>query len=83
VLYNLVDGRERRFRWQKIKAIIEPTCHDNPVKDSDQVPPPPRSSMLVSEIKNGISLNEAVKWAEEQTVPVTLFLYDYIANEEE
>lgn len=82
MLCNIIDGRERRYRWQKVKAIIEPTCHDNGIKDSDQAPPH-RKTDIVCEDKNGISLNEAISWAEEQTLPVTLFLYDYTGEEEE
>jgi len=83
MLYNIIDGRKRRHRWQKINAIIEPTWHDNSVQDSDQAPTLHLKSDLVCENKNDISVNEAIKWAEEQNIPVTLYLYDFKADEEE
>ena len=82
MLYNVIDHRKRHYRWKNLKAVIEPTNHDNTVKDSDPAPPLLNFD-LVCEDKNGISLNEAIKWANEQIVPVTLYLYDFVANEEE
>jgi hypothetical protein len=33
MIWNIVDGRERPYRWKAIKAIVEPTWHDNKVAD--------------------------------------------------
>ncbi len=36
---NIIDRRERRYRWKAIDAIIEPTHQDNSVDGSDQAYP--------------------------------------------
>lgn len=36
MLTNIIDHRKRPYRFKKINAVIEPTRHDNTVKDADQ-----------------------------------------------
>jgi hypothetical protein len=36
MIWNIIDGRERRYRWKCVNAIIEPAWHDNSCRDSDQ-----------------------------------------------
>ena len=76
MIWNVVDGRERRYRWAKINAVIESTCHDNTCQDAD-IAPEPDDDSHVYEARSGISLREAIDWAHHQSVPVTLFLYDH------
>jgi hypothetical protein len=74
MIWNIIDKRERRYRWKRINAIIEPTWHDNSCHDSDQAEEDLDAG--VYEQREGISLAEAVEWANAKPYPVTLFLYD-------
>jgi hypothetical protein len=74
MIWNIIDNRERRYRWKRINAIIEPTWHCNSCRDSDQAEEDPDAR--VYEQREDISLAEAVKWANGKSYPITLFLYD-------
>jgi hypothetical protein len=75
MIWNIIDGRARRYRWAKINAVIEDVAHDNACADSDQAEVEDETSVLFDE-RRGISLHEAVVWAESQPGRVTLYLYD-------
>jgi hypothetical protein len=81
MLCNIRDSRSRPLRWLRVKAILEATAHDNDCPDSDPVPPSDLD--LTVEERDGISVPEAVAWAEAQPGAVTLFLYDEGDWEEE
>ena len=74
MIWNIIDRRERRYRWKRVNAIIEPTWHCNSCRDSDQAEEDPDAR--VYEQREGISLAEEVEWANAKPYPVTLFLYD-------
>jgi len=74
MIWNIIDRRTRRYRWQCVNAIIEATSHDNTGSDSDQAPETP-DDVSYEELES-ITLAEAVQWANGQTCPVTLFIYD-------
>jgi hypothetical protein len=76
MIWNVVDLRERRYRWAKINAIIEATWHDNTCKDTDTAPVVRDEDEVTYDEKEGISLHEAINWANRQSCPVTLYLYD-------
>jgi hypothetical protein len=76
MIWNVVDRRKRPFRWAKINAIIEATWHDNTVADSDTARPTSMHTEVTYDAQEGISLHEAIQWANDQTCPVTLYLYD-------
>jgi len=71
---NIIDRRERHYRWKRVNAIIEPTSHDNCCQDSDQAEEDPDAA--VYEQREGISLAKAVGWADAKPYRVTLYLYD-------
>lgn len=73
-LCNVIDRRKRPYRFAKINAIVEPTCHDNSVKDSDRAEPGYRG--IGYDEREHISLAAAVVWAREFAHAVTLYLYD-------
>lgn len=81
MLCNIRDSRTRPFRWRRVKAILEATAHDNEIAESDPVPPSDFDVTFME--RDGISIPEAVAWAEAQPSAVTLFLYDDGAWEEE
>jgi hypothetical protein len=74
MIYNIIDRRNRPYRWREINAIIEATAHDNSCHDSDQQPS--RDDDLTFDQREGISLNEAIEWATEEQCAVTLYIYD-------
>ena len=74
MICNILDHRERQHRWQRIKAIIEPTWHDNSVADADQAKPTVAESDY--DERSAISVEEAVTWAHALPYAVTLYLYD-------
>lgn len=53
--------------------MVEPTVHDNGVADADQAPD---ERTFVHDSMDGISLAEAITWANSFDCPTTLYLYD-------
>ncbi len=76
-LANIRDERSRKNRSLKIVAIIEPSCHDNIVKDADQFDWDDPNINTGYAQRSGLSLYEAVCWANEFRFPVTLYISDY------
>jgi hypothetical protein len=74
MIYNIRDSRKQPYRWKRINAIVEPTRHDNEKRDSDQAEKGPDD--LIYDQREGISLAEAIAWAQNLPEHVTLFLYD-------
>lgn len=79
MLTNIIDRRKRPYRFKKINAVIEPTCHDNSGKggkamDTDNVP---RDYAGIGyDEKEHVALSAAVLWANTFPHAVTLYLYD-------
>jgi hypothetical protein len=76
MISNIIDSRTRPYRWRRVNAIVEATWHDNSVADSDQAEVVRDDREVVYQERNGVSLAEAVAWANAQPCPVTLYLYD-------
>jgi hypothetical protein len=74
MIWNIIDRRERPYRWKRINAIIEATSNDNCVKDADQVEV--HDDDVIYDQRSCLTVAEAVQWAMGQDQPVTLFLYD-------
>ena len=74
MIWNIIDQRERRYRWKAFNAIIEPTHHDNRVADSDEALPDDVGEPYAA--REGISLADAVQWASSLDYGVTLYLSD-------
>jgi hypothetical protein len=75
MIENISDHRERPHRWRCINAIIEPTWHDNdggPDRDQSE----PGRGDIAYDQREGISLAEAIAWANGLPDRVTLYLYD-------
>ena len=73
-LTNIIDHRKRPYRFAKVNAVVEPTCHDNSLADSDKVEPG-YGGIGYAE-REHVTLADAVAWANSYTEPTTLFLYD-------
>ncbi|MBX7502419.1 hypothetical protein K3181_13305 [Qipengyuania sp. YG27] len=76
MLWNIIDKRTRPYRWREINAIIEATEHDNSCTDADQAPESDPKVAVDYEALEAVSVSDAIKWAESQSCPVTLYLYD-------
>lgn len=76
MIWNVIDKRARPYRWAKINAIIEATWHDNTALDADVAPLALAEDEVTYDQREGISLHEAIRWANAQRCPVTLYLYD-------
>jgi hypothetical protein len=79
MICNVIDNRTRPYRWRRIDAIIEATSHDNACADSDQQPES-QDDLVYSERK-GISLGEAIAWANDAPSSVTLYIHDEGGND--
>jgi len=78
MILNIIDNRENKHRWTNVLAIIEPTWHDNSCNNSDQSTPCEGEEDYAE--KKGISLSDAIKWAENLSFNVTLYIYDIDGN---
>jgi len=76
MLWNIIDNRTRPYRWREVNAIVEAVEHDNSCRDADQAPESDPSLTVIYDALEAVSVQEAVAWANAQTCPVTLFLYD-------
>lgn len=76
MIWNIIDRRSRPYRWASINAIIEAAWHDNSVADTDIAPGASLEDEVTYEQREGLSLHEAINWANNQACPVTLYLYD-------
>jgi len=74
MIWNVVDERERRYRWKRINAVIEPTWQDSSCADSDQADK--GSALDPCEARKGVSVADAIAWASGKAHPVTLYLND-------
>lgn len=76
MIWNIIDERGNRYRWAKVHAIIEAAWHDNSVSGADEVPPANLETEVTFDERYGISVREAIIWANSQNCPVTLYLRD-------
>ena len=74
MIWNIIDRRNRPYRWKRVNAIIEAVENDNACEDADQAPYDPDG--IDYDQREGISVSEAVTWATEQEGAVTLYIYD-------
>ena len=82
MIVNMIDLRSRQYRWASILAVVEAASKDNAAQDADTV-----ESGIGIEIdyaeRDGISVREAVLWADRLEGMVTLYLYDRDETEDE
>jgi hypothetical protein len=75
MIVNFIDLRERPYRWSKVLAVVEAAAKDNEAEDSDKVDDRFGIEIDYAE-RDGVSVREAVLWAERLEGMVTLYLYD-------
>jgi hypothetical protein len=76
MIWNIIDRRKRPYRWAQVNAIIEAVEHDNSCVDADQAPEAAPDKVIDYDQLEGISVEQAVTWANQQDAAVTLYLYD-------
>jgi hypothetical protein len=76
MIWNVIDRRTRPYRWKCVNAIVEAIEHDNSCNDADLADEAPPSLLIDHDKRDGISLREAIEWANQQRCPVTLYIYD-------
>ena len=75
MLINVMDLRERPYRWSNVLAVVQ-----NAAEDADPVPEMGGIQIDYAE-REGISVREAVLWAEKLDGMVTLQIYDIDGEE--
>ena len=81
MIANIIDHRKRPHRWKRVQAIIEDVEHDNCVNDADQAEPTDPSKSILCDMRDGLSITQAIEWASAVDCPVTLYLYDEGTNQ--
>ena len=76
MLVNMIDLREREYRWSRVMAVLESATKNNEAEHADHVKPGLGIEIDYAE-RVGISVREAVLWAEKTDGPLTLYLYDH------
>lgn len=74
MIANVIDNRKSPYRWKCVNAIIEPAWHDNKCRDADQAEPV--LGELDYDERPGLSVNDAIEWANHLPFLVTLYLLD-------
>jgi hypothetical protein len=82
MIVNFIDLRSRPYRWSSVLAVVEPAAKDNVAEDSDKVQNGIGIEIDYAE-RDGISVREAVLWADRLDGMVTLYLYDRDDSETE
>ena len=75
MLVNVIDLREREYRWSRVMAVLESATKNNEAEEADQVKPGLGVEIDYAE-RTGLSVREAMLWAEKTDGPLTLYLYD-------
>ncbi|SMX22567.1 hypothetical protein [Boseongicola aestuarii] len=75
MLVNVIDLREREYRWSRVMAVLESATKNNDAEEADQVKPGLGVEIDYAE-RTGLSVREAMLWAEKTDGPLTLYLYD-------
>ncbi|WP_413720169.1 hypothetical protein [Silicimonas sp. MF1-12-2] len=82
MIVNFIDLRSRPYRWSSVLAVVESAAKDNAADDSDKVEFGIGVEIDYAE-RDGISVREAVLWADRLDGMVTLYLYDRDDSETE
>ena len=75
MLINVLDLREKPYRWSDVLAVAQNAAEDTIAEDADPLPDIGGVQIDYAE-REGISVREAILWAERLDGMVTLHLYD-------
>jgi predicted AAA+ superfamily ATPase len=76
MIWNIIDRRSRHYRWKLVSAVIEAVEHGDSCADADQVREVSSMEVIDNDQREGVSVAEALEWANVQRCAVTLYLYD-------
>lgn len=75
MIVNMIDLRERPYRWKEVLAVVECATRNNAAEDGDAVQTSIGIEIDYAE-REAVSVRDAVLWAESLQGKVTLYLYD-------
>ncbi len=75
MIVNLIDLRENAYRWKSVLAVVESAAKNNEAQNADAVDVSGGVEIDYAE-REGISVRDAILWAEQVQGKVTLYLYD-------
>ncbi|MEM9843588.1 MAG: hypothetical protein AAF965_02220 [Pseudomonadota bacterium] len=75
MLMNVIDLREKPYRWKSVVAVVENAAKNNAAEDSDPVETAAGVEIDYAE-REDLNVREAILWAEQLQGKVTLYLYD-------
>lgn len=75
MIVNVIDLRENAYRWKSVLAVVESATKNNEADGGDRVEATVGVEIDYAE-REGISVRDAVLWAESLQGMVTLYLYD-------
>ena len=75
MIVNVMDLREKPYRWKTVVAVVESATKNNQAGDSDEVEQAVGIEIDYAE-REDISVRDAILWAEGLQGKVTLYLYD-------
>ena len=75
MLMNVIDLREKPYRWKTVVAVIESAAKNNTAADADTVENASGVEIDYAE-RDGLTVRDAILWAEQLQGKVTLYLYD-------
>lgn len=76
MLVNVLDLREKPYRWSDVLAVAQNAAEDNVAEDGDKIPDMGDDIQIDYAEREGISVREAILWAERLDGLVTLHIYD-------
>ena len=76
MIVNIIDLRENSYRWAKVLATAEDAGRATEAEDGDTLKIAPGVAVDYAE-RDGVSVHDAIQWAEYLPSPVVLTLYDH------
>jgi len=75
-LVNVLDLREKPYRWSDILAVAQNAAGFNAAEDGDKIPENGDYIQIDYAERDGVSVCEAILWAERLDGMITLTIYD-------
>ena len=72
---NVIDLREKPYRWKNVVAVVESAAKNNVAIDSDAVENTAGVEIDYAE-RGDLNVRDAILWAESLQGKVTLYIYD-------
>lgn len=76
MIVNVIDLREKLYRWKSVLAVVESAEKNNEAANADRVDVSVGVVIDYAE-REGISVRDAFLWAENLQGKVTLYIHDH------